>query len=55
MVRRRASNVIGVAMMTLRSNAYSSSKGSCSAAAPRNDSAGTNMTTNSGAGANWSQ
>ena len=45
----------GVAMTTLRSNAYSMSAGSCSAAACRNDSAGTNITTNSGAGANWSQ
>ena len=47
--------MVGVAMTTLRSNAYSISSGSCSAAACRNDSAGTNITTNSGAGANWSQ
>ena len=49
MVRSRAISVVGVAMTTSRVAAYVSSVGSVSSAAARNDSAGTNITTNSGA------
>ncbi|CPU64338.1 Uncharacterised protein [Mycobacteroides abscessus] len=54
-VRSIATIVMGVAMTTFFDTACSRSDGSCSTAAERNDSAGTNMTTNSGAGPNWSQ
>ena len=51
----RLAEVDDDAITTFFDTACSSSDGSCSTAAERNASAGTNITTNSGAGANWSQ